>query len=123
MSTCHSQDSNSLVIGNWEWCINHNVWLTVAHIPDTENVIADLESRKIRSETEQALDFHIIQNTVNKCEFTPEIDIFASRLNYKSKSYISFHPDPGAQAANAFSISWGDLKWYAFPPFSIILKV
>ncbi len=37
--------------------------------------------------------------------------------------YISYHPDPVAHAVNAFTISWGNLQFYAFTPFSIILKV
>ena len=123
MGTCHSQDLNCLVISIWEWCINHNVWLTVAHIPGTDNVIADRESRKSRSDTEWALDSHIFYKPVQECGFTPDVDLFASRLNNKCRKYISYRPDPGAQAVNAFTIPWGNLQFYAFPPFSIILKV
>ena len=123
MGTCHSQDLNCLVISIWEWCINHNVWLTVAHIPGTDNVIADRESRKSRSDTEWALDSHIFDKAVQECGFTPDVDLFASRLNNKCRKHISYRPDPGAQAVNAFTIPWGNLQFYAFPPFSIILKV
>ncbi|CAB4027168.1 Hypothetical predicted protein [Paramuricea clavata] len=123
MGTCHSKDLNCLVISIWEWCIIHSVWLTVAHIPVTENVIADQESRKIRSETEWALDLRTFQRAVKECGFTPNIDLFASRLNTKCTKYVSYRPNPGAQAVNAFTIPWGNLQFYAFSPFSIILKV
>jgi hypothetical protein len=53
----------------------------------------------------------------------PSIDLFASRLNNKCETYIAWNRDPGAYTINAFSISWKDLNFYAFPPFSIILKV
>lgn len=77
-----------------------SAWLTVAHIPGTaENVIADQESRKIRSETEWALDSRTFQMAVKECGFTPNIDLFASRLNNKCRKYVSYLPDPGAQAA------------------------
>ena len=123
MGTCHSQDLNCLVSSIWEWCIDHKIWLTVAHIPGNGNVIADIESRKTRSETEWALDSHIFQRAIEECGFTPDIDLFASRLNTKCAKYISYRPDPGAQAVNAFTIPWGNLQFYAFPPFSIILQV
>lgn len=123
MGTCHSIYLHSLVINIWAWCIKHNVWLTVAHIPGIENVTADTESRKQRSETECALDPHTFQTAVEISGFTPDIDLLASRLKNKCKKYISYHPDPGAQAINAFSIFWVNLQFYAFPPFCIILKV
>lgn len=37
----------------------------------------------------------------------PSIDLFASRLNFQTKPYIAWHPDPGAFAIDAFSVSWG----------------
>ena len=47
-----------------------------------------------------------------------EIDLFASRL--KLQRYVSWRPDPYAVATDAFSIDWGQLKAYAFPPFNLI---
>ena len=37
----------------------------------------------------------------------PSIDLFASRLNFQTKPYIAWHPNPGAFAIDAFSVSWG----------------
>ena len=53
----------------------------------------------------------------------PNIDLFASRLNYKCKLYVSDQPDQGAFAINAFQLSWNSLNFYALPPFCIIQKV
>jgi hypothetical protein len=53
----------------------------------------------------------------------PDIDLFASRINFQVKPYIAYKPDPEAYAINAFHTSWKDFKFYAFPPFSIIQKV
>ena len=55
-------------------------------------------------------------------QFQPEIDLFASRLNKKFQKYCAFHPDPDAIDIDGFSISWSNLKFYFFPPFSCILK-
>ena len=55
--------------------------------------------------------------------FQPDVDLFASRLNYKCKRYVYFQPDPGSYAVNAFYIKWTNLAVYAFPPFCTIQKV
>ena len=49
-----------------------------------------------------------------------DIDLFASRLNFKVPQYVSWRPDPGAQFINAFFMDWKPHYFYAFPPFSVI---
>ena len=123
MGTCHSKEINSLVRQIWEWCISHSIWITVSHIPGKENTIADRESRKQRRETEWALDTEIFDNMLAGFSVKPDIDLFASRINYKCKQYVSYQPDPGAYAVDAFHLPWKDFCFYAFPPFCIIQKV
>ena len=53
----------------------------------------------------------------------PDIDLFASRINHQLSNYVSWRPDPGAKAVDAFSINWSPTYNYCFPPFSRILKV
>ena len=53
----------------------------------------------------------------------PDIDLFASRANFKVKKYISYYPDPDATGVDAFLTSWRDLQFYAFPLSAIISKV
>ena len=123
MGTCHSMDINRLVITIWEWCISHRVWLLVSHIPGKDNVTADAESRKTRRETEWSLNPQIACLGFRQLHVTPNVDLFASRINYKCEKYVSYLPDPGAYAVNAFHISWEGMCFYAFPPFCIIQKV
>lgn len=52
----------------------------------------------------------------------PDIDLFASRVNAKCDKYISWKKDPGSIAVDAFTVKWTEF-FYAFPPFSLILKV
>ena len=59
---------------------------------------------------------------MTKFKFTPEMDLFASRLNKQFTKYCSCRPDPEARYIDAFSISWKNLKFYCFPPFSCILQ-
>ena len=53
----------------------------------------------------------------------PNVDLFASRANFKIKPYISHYPDPETSSVNAFACKWSERKFYAFPPFSIIARV
>ena len=52
----------------------------------------------------------------------PTIDLFASRLNAQVACYASWRPDPGATYVDAFSISWENQFFYAFPLFSLIAR-
>ena len=62
-------------------------------------------------------------NSIDK-ELGPfDIDLFASRINYKLKPYISWKQDPQALFCNAFHFDWENLYSYCFPPFSMIPKV
>ena len=51
----------------------------------------------------------------------PQIDLFASIINKKCEAYCSWKRDPDAKVINAFTIDWSNLKFYAYPPFNIIL--
>ena len=39
------------------------------------------------------------------------------------ENFAAFRPDPEAQVIDSFTISWSDLKFYAFPPFICVSKV
>ena len=49
-----------------------------------------------------------------------QMDLFADRMNAQKIRYMSWKPDPGAETVDAFSVSWTDLKAYAFPPICLI---
>ena len=46
MGTSHSHSRNSMAKKIWKWCIERNIWLSVAHIPGKDNFVADFESRR-----------------------------------------------------------------------------
>lgn len=50
------------------------------------------------------------------------VDLFASRLNKKCKKFYSRFPDPEARIVDAFTASWSEENFYAFPPFALILR-
>ncbi|XP_046860900.1 uncharacterized protein LOC124454136 [Xenia sp. Carnegie-2017] len=123
MGTCHSRSIHKLTCNIWTCCISYDIWLTAAHIPGLQNVTADRESRISRRETEWQLNKTLFTCAIQKLDVTPNIDLFASRLNHQVKPYVSYQPDPYAIAVNAFTISWANYTFYAFPPFSIVSQV
>ena len=123
MGTSHSDACNDITFTIWSWCLAHNIWISAAHIPGKQNITADKESRRQNIDAEWKLDESALQTALRQLGASPVIDLFASRLNCQMQRYISYRPDPEAEAVDAFSVSWEHLQFYAFPPFSIIGRV
>ena len=122
MGGTHSQICNDVTSLIWSWCKDKGIWLSAAHIPGHENFIADYKSRHFQDNKEWSLNFSAFLSLTQLFYF-PEIDLFASRLNHVVPKFVSYKPEPGAWATDAFSLNWHSLQFYAFPPFSIIGKV
>ena len=123
MGTTHSESCNRLACEIWDWAISHENWLTSSHIPGKQNTEADKQSRKSVSCTEWKLKPFIFQTIIEKFQFLPDIDMFASRINCQLDRFVSYTPDPNAFAINAFTLDWSNLAIYAFPPFSCVGKM
>jgi hypothetical protein len=88
----------------WEWCIDKNIWLTVAHIPGKQNLVADYESRRHQRESEWMLNKALLSDTLVKLNFSPEIDLFATRVNKQFPKYVAYRPELP---------NWPTQSWYA----------
>lgn len=106
----------------WEWCEEREIFIFASYIASKDNVEADFESRKRNFETEFELSDVVFQKIVEKFGY-PDIDLFASRINTKCEKYVSWTKDPGSFAVDAFTISWKERFFYAFPPFILITKI
>ena len=104
MGASHSDSCNSLAKEIWEWCIARDIWVSVAHIPGKQNLVANFESRRKQRETEWRLNKAALQNVLLRLNFAPDIDLFASRINYLFPKNVSYRPDPEAFAIDAFSL-------------------
>ena len=104
MGTSRSDCCNLSAKEIWEWCIARDIGLSVVHIPGKQNLVADFESRRNQREAEWRLDNATLQNALSRLKFQPDIDLFASRINYLFPKYISYRPDPEAFAIDAFSL-------------------
>ena len=118
MGGVKSPEYNEIAKEIWLWCIDRSIRISAEHIPDSQND-ADFESRNYKENTEWKLDPEIVQN-IFEIWGTPEIDMFATRLNTQLARYAAWHPDPDAEIINAFSCDWSKYYFYAFPCFSLI---
>ena len=121
MGGSKSMECNNIANRIWSWCVSHNIWLTITHIPGKLNEIADRKSRVFNDFTEWMLDPSIFMQIERRLG-RPKIDLFASKLNCQIKPFVSWGRDPEAQAVDAFTFPWEDLS-YAFPPFCLIQRV
>lgn len=107
----------------WECCEIRNIYLYGSYISSCDNYIADEESRRLDSNTEWSLSkdaFALVSRTYFG-RFN--IDLFASSINFKCKQYVSWLSHPGSLYIDAFTISWTNYYFYAFPPFILIPRV
>lgn len=106
----------------WQWAEARGIILIASYIPSKNNIIADRLSRMKNIDTEWQLnDYHYELIFANFG--TPSIDLFATAQNSKCKRFISWGPEKGATYVEAFTVNWSSFYFYAFPPFSLILKV
>ena len=105
----------------WQWGgENRKIWLVASYIPSRENIQADAASRIKNLDTEWELSQRAFEKIINM--FGPvTIDLFASRINKKCERFCARYQDPEAEIVDAFTISWEKEKFYAFPPFALIL--
>lgn len=105
----------------WQCCEDRNLWIFASYVASSDNMDADEASRMEQSETEWELApwaYGEIELAFGKVD----IDLFASNVNTKCSKFVSWHRDPEAWAVDAFTIQWTNLRFYAFPPFTIILR-
>ena len=115
-----SNSCNHLAKETWKYCTDQKIWLYPFNIPGKDNNTADYMSRLLNENTEWRLAPFVFQEIVNLFKVTPEIDLFASALNHQVPKYFSWHPDQEVFAIDAFSISWANIKFHAFPSFNLI---
>lgn len=114
--------SDLLAKNIWNWCMKRDLFISASYLCGSQNIEADFLSRNFSDTTEWMLRKDIFRKLCAQC-FMPDIDLFASRLNYQVEKYVSWFPQPGAYKCNAFSFDWVDHHPYIFPPFNLIGRV
>ena len=105
----------------WSLFIKNSTWLTTAHIPGVQNTDADWENIIFNGRTYRQLNPDLFSQ-IRDLWVTPEIDLFATRVNTQLAMLASWKPDPETTHIGAFSIDWSQYKFYCFPPFSHISR-
>ena len=118
MGGSKSRAFNTIAKKIWQFALERNNFLSSTHLPGKQNMLADT-SRVFNDRTEWMLHQDIFQK-LSLLRGPFEIDLFASRLNKQVCTYVSWKPDPGATAVDAFFIVWDRKPFYAFPPFPLI---
>ena len=104
----------------WGFCKSRKLFVSADHILGKENTTADKFSRIFNHQTEWMLNPNIYKQILKKFQFSPNLDLFASRLNHQTDQYVSWMPDPCSVTVDAISMSWASIKFYAYPPFSMV---
>lgn len=102
-----------------ELCEERQIFIFASYISSKNNVLADRASRQIHTETEWCLFEIAFTKIVIKFGLS-KIALFASRINKKCNIFVSWFKD---LEAHAFTLDWSGMSFYAFPPFSLILRV
>ena len=80
---------NAITRNLWLWCISRNIWVKALHLPGSDNIAADKESRTTGLETEWSLNSTVFDNL--NFLFGPfDVDLFARRINHKFLPYVSW---------------------------------
>ena len=123
MGSTRSIDMAQVVHLIWNFILKHDNWVTATHIPGIFNEEADIESRKHETRTEWMINRKYFEKIIKSLNFKPTVDLLATRLNTQLPHFISLRPDPESKGVNAFTFSWENLSFYAFPQFTCIPKV
>jgi hypothetical protein len=125
----HSLQCNETAQLIWEWAEVRNNWLSSTHIAGVENTEADrlsrgriTEGQKRASITEWGQNTQVCRHIWENFK-KPDVDLFASALNAKCKKFVSWTADADAWKIDAFSFSWNNIYFYAFPPFVLLHRV
>lgn len=79
---------NELAKTIWTWCVEKEIHISAGHIPGIDTVDADYLSRSIQTSGEWSLDVSLFER-ICRHFFFPDIDLFASRLNFKISRFVS----------------------------------
>ncbi|CAG2243320.1 unnamed protein product [Mytilus edulis] len=101
MGGTKSIDCNTISRQIWLFCKDNDIWLTCTHIAGKEN-LADKKSREFDDKLEWKLERSVFDQLCTLWQ-RPDIDLFASRLNFQLENYCSWKPDPLSAFIDAFT--------------------
>ena len=116
------EELNDIAREIWLWCHSNKNLIICAHLPGVLNEHGDKQSRCKQDNMEWELNQDIFLELCGRWG-TPEIDVFANRLNHKLNDYFSWKPDSGAKAIDAMTENWVNYFAHIFSPFNMVGRV
>ena len=105
----HSYLLCSLALTMWNWCLQRHFWIKAEHLPGILNRAADTESQTVKDRCDWMLNPQIF--TQLRSVMGPlHVDLFASRLTHQLPRFFSWRPDPEAEAVDAFTQDWSQIR-------------
>ncbi|KAG1050452.1 hypothetical protein G6F43_007274 [Rhizopus delemar] len=102
-------------------CNKYNLKVVYQNIPGIKNTNADRLSRQQLPLYERTIAKKMFQQILQ--QWGPlQIDAFAAKHSHQLKRYWSLHPDPMAEAQDAFQQQWLKKGMYLNPPWRLIPK-
>ena len=111
-----SQHLTALALDIWCYALDRNMLISAIHVPGKWNRTADGKSRMFHHSIEWMLDHNLFKQ-ITKHLGLPVVDLFASQVNHQIPQSVSWRPEPGAIATDAFNVPWDFPLSYLFPPF------
>uniref|UniRef100_A0A1X7U9K0 Uncharacterized protein n=1 Tax=Amphimedon queenslandica TaxID=400682 RepID=A0A1X7U9K0_AMPQE len=106
----------------WQWCLERKLTIHAIHIPGSQNLVADSQSRRGVKYSDWMLDPEIFTTVAEKWGL-PNVDLFAAHHNAQLSRFYSYHLDLGAEGIVALSQCWKKLTCYDFPTFIFLGQV
>ena len=106
-----SHQLSLLAIEFWYFALKRNLTLSAVYVPGIKSHIADKKSRAFKDSLEWMLNPQVFQQILLRIHWT-EVDLFASRINHQLTTFVTWRPETGAMACDAFNLNWGLLKGY-----------
>ena len=119
LSKTHSHQLSLLAIELWHFALKMNLTLSAVYVPGIKNCIADRKSRVFNDSLKWMLNLQVFQQMLLKMHGI-KVHLFASRINHQLTAFVSWRPEPGAMACDAFNLNWGLMKGYLLSPFCLI---
>ena len=122
MGTTHSMECHHQLLKIREWDIIHKIIFQQLTFQGNQTQLLTRNLDQIMFIL-NVLQSKFLNLALEYLFFNLEIHLFATNINTQFGKYAVFRPYPRAIYINAFNIDWSNLKFYAFPPISVIPRV